>query len=45
VICEIGDGQKEEVDGLFVAFDREIRQDLAGRDRILVARKGASCCV
>ena len=45
VICEIGDGQKEEVDGLFVAFDREVRKDLAGRDRILVARKGASCCV
>jgi release factor glutamine methyltransferase len=45
VICEIGDGQREEVDGLFSPFDREVRRDLAGRDRILVARKGASCCV
>ena len=29
----------------FSAFDREVRRDLAGRDRILVARKGASCCL
>ena len=45
VICEIGETQGVTADGLFFAFDREIRQDLAGRDRILVARKGASCCI
>jgi release factor glutamine methyltransferase len=45
VVCEIGDGQREEVERLFAAFDREVRPDLAGRDRILVARKGASCCL
>lgn len=45
VICEIGDGQKERVEAHFNAFDREVRKDLAGRDRILVARRGASCCV
>lgn len=44
VLCEIGDGQAEEASGLFFAYDRELRTDLAGRDRILVARKGASCC-
>jgi release factor glutamine methyltransferase len=44
VVCEIGDGQGEEADRLFGMYDREVRQDLAGRDRILVARKGASCC-
>jgi release factor glutamine methyltransferase len=45
VLCEIGDGQSEEALRLFAAYDREVRPDLAGRDRILVARKGASCCV
>jgi release factor glutamine methyltransferase len=45
VICEIGDGQAEAAEALFSGFDREVRKDLAGRDRILVARKGASCCV
>lgn len=45
VICEIGDGQAETAEELFSGFDREVRKDLAGRDRILVARKGASCCV
>ena len=45
MICEIGDGQKERVEALFAAFDREVRKDLAGRDRILVARRGASCCL
>jgi len=45
VLCEIGDGQRDEALGLFAAYDREVRPDLAGRDRILVARKGASCCV
>lgn len=45
VLCEIGDGQADAVRSLFAAFDREVRPDLAGRDRILVGRKGASCCV
>lgn len=45
VICEIGDGQKDAAEQLFAAFDREVRPDLAGKDRILVARKGASCCL
>jgi len=45
VLCEIGDGQAEEAKRVFNAFDREVRKDLAGRDRILVARKGASCCL
>ena len=45
VICEIGDGQADAAEAMFFAFDREVRKDLAGRDRILVARKGASCCV
>ena len=40
VICEIGNGQKEHVEALFAAFDREVRKDLSGRDRILVARRG-----
>lgn len=44
VVCEIGDGQAADALRLFGAFDREIRPDLSGRDRILVARKGASCC-
>ncbi|HLA67747.1 MAG TPA: peptide chain release factor N(5)-glutamine methyltransferase [Acidimicrobiia bacterium] len=44
VLCEIGDGQADEAKRLFGAYDREVRKDLAGRDRILVARKGASCC-
>lgn len=45
LICEIGETQGEAVTEAFLAFDREVRQDLAGRDRILVARRGASCCV
>lgn len=45
VICEIGDTQGEAALETFVAFDREVRADLAGRDRILVARRGASCCL
>ena len=45
VVCEIGDTQGAAVDAAFGAFDREVRLDLADRDRILVARKGASCCV
>lgn len=45
VLCEIGHNQAAAADRLFAAFDREVRPDLAGRDRFLVARKGASCCV
>lgn len=45
VICEIGDTQGAATLDHFSAFDREVRPDLAGRDRILVARRGASCCV
>lgn len=45
VICEIGETQGERAETLFGAFDREVRRDLAGRDRILVARRGAPCCV
>lgn len=44
VICEIGETQGEVADVAFGMYDREVRQDLTGRDRILVARKGASCC-
>lgn len=45
VLCEFGETQGSEVDVLFGAFDRSIRQDLAGRDRFVVARKGAACCL
>lgn len=45
VLCEIGETQGEEALRMFGAYDREVRPDLAGRDRILVARRGASCCV
>ncbi len=45
VICEIGETQGAAADGLFFAFDRGIRQDLTGRDRFVVGRKGAACCV
>jgi release factor glutamine methyltransferase len=44
VVCEIGETQAEAARDLFSAYDREVRRDLAGRDRILVARKGAPCC-
>jgi len=45
VICEIGDTQGPAAEVLFSGFNRELRLDLAGRDRILVARRGASCCI
>lgn len=45
VICEIGETQGERALELFGAFDREVRRDMAGKDRFLVARKGASCCL
>lgn len=44
LVCEIGEKQGAAVDALFDRYRREIRTDLAGRDRILVARRGAPCC-
>jgi release factor glutamine methyltransferase len=44
LVCEIGETQGEAVLGLFGAYEREVRPDLAGRPRFLVARKGAPCC-
>jgi release factor glutamine methyltransferase len=43
LLCEIGETQGEAALGMFGAYDREVRPDLAGRPRFLVARKGASC--
>jgi release factor glutamine methyltransferase len=46
LFCEIGETQGEAAVGAFGAWlDVDLRRDLAGRDRILVARKGARCCV
>ncbi len=46
VFCEIGETQGEAAVAAFGAWlDVDLRRDLAGRDRILVARKGARCCV
>ena len=45
VICEVGESQGAAAADHFSAFDREVRPDLAGRDRVLVGRKGASCCL
>ena len=44
LICEIGETQGEAVLELFGAYERDVRVDLAGRPRFLVARKGAPCC-
>lgn len=44
LVCEIGEAQGEEALELFGAYEREVRADLAGRPRFLVARKGAACC-
>jgi release factor glutamine methyltransferase len=44
VVCEIGETQGEAALRLFGNYEREIRSDLAGRPRFLVARKGAPCC-
>ena len=44
VVCEIGESQGPTAEAIFSAFDREVKQDLVGRDRILVARRGVSCC-
>ncbi len=43
VLCEIGETQGEEALELFGSYEREVRRDLAGRPRFLVARKGAPC--
>ncbi|MFQ5947837.1 MAG: peptide chain release factor N(5)-glutamine methyltransferase [Acidimicrobiia bacterium] len=43
LLCEIAETQGERALELFGALDREIHPDLAGRDRILVGRKDASC--
>jgi release factor glutamine methyltransferase len=45
LFCEIGETQGAEASTLFGALDREIRRDLAGKDRYVAARRGASCCV
>lgn len=45
VFCEIGETQAERATELFAQCDREVRNDLSGRPRFLVARKGASCCI
>jgi release factor glutamine methyltransferase len=46
LFCEIGETQGKAAVGAFGAWlDVDLRRDLAGRDRILVARKGARCCV
>jgi release factor glutamine methyltransferase len=46
VLCEIGETQGRRADELFGQWlDTEVRPDLTGRDRILVGRKGARCCV
>jgi release factor glutamine methyltransferase len=44
LVCEIGETQGEAVLSLFGAYEREVRPDLTGRPRFLVARKGAPCC-
>ena len=45
LLCEIGETQGPALEVAFGAFDRHIRQDLSGRDRYVVARKGSPCCV
>jgi release factor glutamine methyltransferase len=45
LFCEIGAGQGPVADELFGSLDREVRQDLAGHDRYITGRKGASCCL
>ena len=46
VLCEIGETQGRRADELFGQWlDTEVRPDLTDRDRILVGRKGARCCV
>jgi len=44
LLCEIGETQGEDALALFEAYEREVRLDLAGRPRFLIARKEAPCC-
>jgi release factor glutamine methyltransferase len=44
VLCEIGETQSEAALGLFGSYEWEVRPDLAGRPRFVVARKEAPCC-
>lgn len=45
LFCEIGERQSERALELFGGWLQcEVRNDLAGRPRILVGRKGARCC-
>jgi release factor glutamine methyltransferase len=44
LVCEIGETQGEAALDLFGAYEREVRFDLAGRPRFLVARRGAPFC-
>lgn len=41
---EIGSDHSAAAAELFVGLEREVRPDLTGRPRILVARRGAPCC-
>ncbi|MDF1594979.1 MAG: peptide chain release factor N(5)-glutamine methyltransferase [Acidimicrobiia bacterium] len=46
LVTEIGETQGQRADELFGQWlDTEVRPDLTGRDRMLVGRKGARCCV
>lgn len=46
VFCEIGEEQGNVAKAQFGRWlDSDIHQDLTGKDRILVGRKGASCCL
>ncbi len=45
LLCEIAEGQGPTALELFAGLDREVRLDWAGRERFLVGRKGAPCCV
>ncbi len=45
LFVEMGETQGDRVTELFGGLDREVRRDLAGRDRYLAARRGASCCL
>lgn len=44
LLCEIGETQRTAVLDLCGAYESEVRPDLTGRPRFLVARKGAPCC-
>jgi release factor glutamine methyltransferase len=44
LLCEIGETQAARARDLFAALDTRIVADAAGRDRIVVGRRGAPCC-